>query len=143
MIPRNMKASYNVYITSPKWREIRKEAIQSTYLSAPVHDPDRGHYHCELCGWNFHQNELEVHHLTYESLGNEAREDLAVVCSPCHEIMDKLRAMKGEQKSRDALIKARLDGWATKVHGDEWQITHDPSDVYEKFCDWLEGQPDD
>ena len=143
MIPRNMKIFYDAYITSQKWREIREKAIQSTYWQNPVHDPDWGHYYCEYCRWNFHKNELEVHHLTYDSLGNEARGDIAVVCSCCHEKLDKVRARKGEQNSREALYEARFNGWATKVYGDEWHNTHDPSDLHDEFCEWLEGRPDD
>lgn len=37
---------------------------------------------CEMCGRR-HKN-IQVHHKHYKSLGNEAMEDLIVVCPDCH-----------------------------------------------------------
>jgi 5-methylcytosine-specific restriction endonuclease McrA len=36
---------------------------------------------CELCNL---ENNLQVHHLTYERLGKELMEDLQVLCGDCH-----------------------------------------------------------
>lgn len=37
---------------------------------------------CERCGST---DDLEVHHKTYDRLGNEADDDLCVLCEECHE----------------------------------------------------------
>jgi len=143
MVTRAMRKRYEAHIASPKWKKIREEAILSTYQLVPVNDPERGNFHCEYCQWNFKKTELEVHHLIYDSLGNEKRTHLAVVCSDCHEKLDKIRATEGERKSREALDEARFDGWATKVYGEDWYEIYDPSDLYDEFCEWLERQPDE
>ena len=42
----------------------------------------------EVCGV---KHRLQVHHLTYERLGNERDEDLKVLCWACHEREHGLR----------------------------------------------------
>jgi hypothetical protein len=62
--------SYAEYIRSPEWRQKRLEIIR------------RARGICEQCGlWPV----VNVHHLTYERLGNEPLEDLLGLCSGCHE----------------------------------------------------------
>lgn len=42
---------------------------------------------CERCGWKWGQDVdrvLDVHHLSYERLGDELDADLLVLCSVCH-----------------------------------------------------------
>ncbi len=72
-----LEARYGAYLQSPEW-QARKRAK----LSA-------ADYTCEECGYPFvpHRTarQFEVHHKTYERLGNERREDLVVLCSDCHE----------------------------------------------------------
>lgn len=143
MIPKDMREKYAAYIASPKWKRIREKAILSTYRDIPVHDPEWGHFHCEYCQWNYKKDELEVHHLTYDSLGNEKRSHLAVVCSKCHRILDELRARKGEQKSSEAFEEARFNGWAEKVYGEDWYNIYDPSYLYDEFIEWIERRPDE
>ncbi len=41
---------------------------------------------CELCGST---DKLQVHHLTYENLGNEKDEDLMLLCENCHNLEHK------------------------------------------------------
>jgi len=42
---------------------------------------ERAGFRCERCGvpWG-----LEVHHLTYDNLGDESLEDLICLCRDCH-----------------------------------------------------------
>lgn len=60
---------YEQYIISVDWMYKRQEALY------------RDGYKCCLCGRN---RELEVHHLTYERLGNENLEDLMTLCVRCY-----------------------------------------------------------
>lgn len=63
---------YNNYINkSSQWQEKRVEAIA------------KAGYKCQRCGT---PSSLQVHHLTYRNLGNEASRDLEVLCEFCHAI---------------------------------------------------------
>jgi 5-methylcytosine-specific restriction endonuclease McrA len=60
---------YHEYIRSEAWREKRRDVIL------------RACGVCERCGlWPV----VNVHHLTYDRVGNELLEDLLGVCSRCH-----------------------------------------------------------
>lgn len=60
---------YEDYIASPEWCIRRERALMIA-----------GN-HCQLCGA---KNNLEIHHNTYEHLGNELDHELFVLCEPCH-----------------------------------------------------------
>ena len=64
--------SYKDFLATPYWKAI---AQYKKYKS---------HYKCELCNSN---NQLAVHHKTYEHHGSEIwhMEDLIVLCKDCHE----------------------------------------------------------
>jgi hypothetical protein len=68
---------YLEYIKSPEWRRKRRTLIRQ-----------RGRV-CERCGQR--SKAIEVHHLTYERLGNERDEDLQLVCPECHPMADLMR----------------------------------------------------
>jgi hypothetical protein len=57
------------YIASPGWRKLRHDVIK-----------ERG-AKCERCGGT---EELQLHHTSYRRLGNEAPEDLLLLCEICH-----------------------------------------------------------
>lgn len=60
---------YQDYLTTEHWSQTRqRKLIQASNT-------------CEQC--NRHDG-LEVHHLTYERLGEERLEDLQVLCPICH-----------------------------------------------------------
>ena len=61
--------NYQEYINSKAWEIRRRLAIQLAGAR------------CEVCK---RENELHVHHLSYENLGAERDEDLLVVCVRCH-----------------------------------------------------------
>lgn len=61
---------YKEHLKSDKWKEIRRKVFTRC----------RGI--CEGCG---ERNADQVHHLTYQRLGNEMLFDLAAVCTTCHE----------------------------------------------------------
>jgi 5-methylcytosine-specific restriction endonuclease McrA len=90
---------------------------------------------CEKCGCYWI---LQVHHVTYERLGNERLSDLMAVCKFCHEEMhDKIQADRDADRSR-RLQEAQLDGWSTKKYGERWQDEQDIERVEEEFDSFLE-----
>ena len=60
--------TYKKYIISEIWKQRRDIEIKDKKK-------------CELCGAT---SMLQVHHLTYDNLGNEKSKDLQVLCPPCH-----------------------------------------------------------
>jgi hypothetical protein len=60
---------YRQYLKTPWWKSRRKRAIR-----------DAGRK-CNRCGRSY---SLQVHHLNYANLWNEPKEDLEVLCRPCH-----------------------------------------------------------
>jgi hypothetical protein len=64
---------YALYLRSPIWRARRRIWI----LQA------RGR--CQDCGW-WWGRQLTIHHLTYQRLGYEGRQDVRVLCWPCHQV---------------------------------------------------------
>lgn len=65
-----MSKQYSDYLSSPQWL-VRREAVLQ-----------RDEYICQAC---CERTATEVHHLTYDHLGNEPMFDLASVCHDCHE----------------------------------------------------------
>ena len=63
------KEEYKAYLNSPRWQAIRKRLYRE-------YD-----YKCAMCG---SPKNLNVHHITYERLGEEKDEDLTVLCQKCH-----------------------------------------------------------
>src|SRR3954469_18543490 len=60
---------YNGYLRSAEWK-MRREGILL-----------RSQGRCEKCA---RRMPIQVHHLTYERVGNELPEDLAALCFDCH-----------------------------------------------------------
>lgn len=60
---------YEDYLQTDHWYELRRKALK------------RANYKCQKC---YHQDHLQIHHLTYERRGLELPEDLIVLCSKCH-----------------------------------------------------------
>jgi 5-methylcytosine-specific restriction endonuclease McrA len=63
------RIEYGTYILSPEWKRKRQWALEFWGNR------------CSLC--NSPEN-LQVHHRTYERLGDEAITDLIVLCDGCH-----------------------------------------------------------
>lgn len=63
------KEEYKVYLDSPHWKAIRKRLYREY------------EYKCAMCG---SPKNLNVHHITYDNLGEEKDEDLTVLCQKCH-----------------------------------------------------------
>ena len=61
---------YPEYLKTDHWRRVRRHAIE------------RANRRCEQCN---RRGQLDVHHLTYDNLGQEAACDVVALCRPCHE----------------------------------------------------------
>lgn len=72
------KVNYYEYIQSKEWRVIADEA------------KNKAGRRCQVCNCSEHEIVLNVHHRTYENLGNESPEDLIVLCSRCHFVFENL-----------------------------------------------------
>jgi hypothetical protein len=67
--------AYRDYLQTAHWELTRAAALE------------RAKHRCQLC--NGLKGGLNVHHRTYERLGNELPEDLIVLCRDCHTIFHK------------------------------------------------------
>ncbi len=61
---------YHEYLQTPEWQELRRSMVRAAG------------FRCQNCGAG--DVRLEVHHKTYERLGQEHRGDLVVLCWRCH-----------------------------------------------------------
>ena len=108
---------YETYMASIEWEERRADALQ------------RARYRCNRCGDLAEQ----VHHRTYERLGREHDADLEALCIPCHKIADRERA----QETQDRRWSLRLDAWATKCYGENWDDWISEEAAEAAFIAWL------
>lgn len=68
--PKMEKGTYLAYLHSAHWKQTRTKALQNAG------------YKCQACSSK--DDILDVHHNTYERLGNEDELDLIVLCRSCH-----------------------------------------------------------
>jgi 5-methylcytosine-specific restriction endonuclease McrA len=106
-------------IRSDHWTELKRE-MRDLF-------DDR----CQTCRSS---GPLELHHLHYDTLGMESSDDVMILCHQCHEEAD----LEREEEARDRLYQARLNGWASKVYGEGWDLREDSAEVEERFEEWLE-----
>ena len=79
------------YMQSEKWRALKFSRLMIAQ------------YKCESCG-SFHN--LNLHHITYERLTQEALEDVAILCEECH---TKLHSILGYDRATLYPISAIKD----------------------------------
>lgn len=118
---------YEDYLKSEKWAVKRIFALH------------RAGNACERCGYIFG---LQVHHKHYRNLGHEPPEDLEVLCLDCHKIADVERKAESARHAQARYYNARLDGWARKKYGEDWEDHADSGQVEEDFDAWLERRDD-
>ena len=119
---------YQEYISSALWKRRAKAA------------KDRAGGKCQRCDVSKWSVELEAHHKTYERLGRERAEDIEVLCPECHGKADTERKARTERRAGERRYNARLDGWATKVYGENWYESEDTEEVRDAFDRWLNRQ---
>lgn len=66
---------YINYIRSPAWNAKRKQRLEID------------NHKCQMCGTS---EELQIHHITYDRLGNEdIHKDIVTLCKSCHRDIHK------------------------------------------------------
>lgn len=104
---------YLEYLASDKWHETAKKRMQI--------DGNK----CCMCGsqgtnWNV----LEVHHITYRSLGNEdVWRDLVTVCHACHTSVHRMmhrRTGPNRYGWKDELPTSLANHSVTEIDGYGW-----------------------
>lgn len=122
---------YDKYIASPEWDDKRRQILA------------RAGGCCERCGC---KAPLAVHHLHYETLGDEDLGDLEALCEDCHTVADSEREQE-TQARRDEWEEerwdSRVEGWADARYGPGWRDQHSEADVAAAFIEWLEVIGDD
>jgi hypothetical protein len=108
---------YNAVINSFRWRGLKMRLLA-----------ERGRK-CQSCKkpcWP-----LELHHTTYERLGEELDADLLLLCARCHAAADEERAADGRHRAASALEAARYHGWVTAVYGEDCYVDETTWDAYQ------------
>lgn len=116
--------AYHAYLQSPLWKSFRSHTIAA-----------RGNK-CQDCASRIG---LQVHHESYQYIAEETDEDVRVLCPACHQKADAARRAEVRSDVQDR----RLNGWATKKYGDDWEYYHDREDVQDEFEGWLESRDED
>ena len=67
------KSTYKRYLRCKHWQQLRFEVLK------------RSNGSCEQCGYKpLKRGCLQVHHKSYENVGNESLKDLIALCPKCH-----------------------------------------------------------
>lgn len=111
-------STYSDYLNSDEWKDKRETKLSEanycceqcgrkrgtikTKLLCSLNAPTWSEcLHCESYCQNRHvvkeQVILEIHHLTYDRVGNEKSSDLQVLCSKCH----KLKHLRGNKNGKN------------------------------------------
>lgn len=73
------------YRNSKKWKDFRRKLLVSC------------NYTCQICGIQKRGKKsryLQIHHINPESYGEESEDDVVVICSADHELIEKLLRRK-------------------------------------------------
>lgn len=104
--------NYREYINSDQWRAKRMQYLRWRFGY-------KARWHCENCP---SQEPIEVHHKTYEHLGDEQMIELIALCRSCHSIAHESGSVKFEfhtystraeakekiQRSKEGIIRKRM-----------------------------------
>lgn len=122
-VAKRWSESYRRRLLAEDWRKVIRPRIIA-----------RARGRCERCGCR--SEILEVHHRHYESLWNEALEDLVALCPPCHDLADEERRSNVEWLAAEALEMAQFRGFCRRVFGD----VPPPPDAWDRFERWLDAK---
>jgi 5-methylcytosine-specific restriction endonuclease McrA len=81
------------YIKSKKWRKRRIQILK------------RDGFKCRLCNADANDTLLQVHHSTYDRLGNEDDLDLITLCEECHKMFHDYKNKKKKVKKTNKKIR--------------------------------------
>lgn len=106
---------YSLYLRSKHWRDVKRRY----YSKYP--------YKCIKCGW---KKNIQLHHLTYERIGNERLTDLQALCVRCHREAHGLVKL-GQPLKRNAVRKK----WSWK-----WKVIIVAALVWYILGAWIYGE---
>lgn len=78
------RVDYRAYLDSDHWKQKRSIALH------------QAGNRCQVCNEG---GQLDVHHRTYERLGDELPQDLIVLCRNCHQLFHSNRTLEGVPSS--------------------------------------------
>jgi len=126
------RKAYEDYLKSDKWKDFRKRILKLNYGKKHKYKN-----HCEMCGWDFADFELEIHHLSYENLFNESVHDVQVLCKSCHKKADQFRGKQTEKRVEKKREDRAFETWAKKVYGEDCFAYMDEQELWDEFQEWL------
>lgn len=85
---------YTEYLKTDHWKELR---------AVKLHEAND---QCETCK---SKSRLQVHHLTYERVGNELLTDLKVLCESCHEKVHNIFPSKRKKRKARPKLKTKAE----------------------------------
>jgi hypothetical protein len=113
----SQSTNYWEYLGSIEWQKKRDEALE------------RAGYCCEHAGCE-NDDDLQVHHLSYERLGYELLSDVIVLCEYHHKAYE---ARRGNAPSECI----EFDEWAVINFGEDWKDTMASSQAHDLYRDYL------
>lgn len=79
---------YNEYINSWLWRDKREWILELQRYHNRINNGKNSNF-CEECKGE--SKPFQVHHITYDSIGNEGLNDVIILCKACHEKKHKTK----------------------------------------------------
>ena len=98
--------NYKEYLQTNHWKQTKLQYLKSHNSNKELNQRAKkiakcfnsvSSGNCLLC--NKETDQLEIHHLTYERLGEEKRGDLVAICRDCHDMQHKTYNHYGGRKS--------------------------------------------
>ena len=131
--------NYKTYLRSPEWQVKRQEKLESCQGK------------CECEEWaeegGCHRPATQIHHLHYDTLGNENLDDLQALCPSCHMKKSNVRDFYGDVPSvccqavpDDEVEKPKKVLPYSVYHEAKWHY-HDKPEQYDRIASKLETEP--
>lgn len=109
---------YLASITSERWKKLK------LIIFNEIKQDETG---CEECGVILESvNDYDLHHIHYDTIGEESRDDVMLVCRDCHYYLDRER--EESQAIKTFAIK-KYGSW----HEHEWSFLRNE---FEKWKEW-------
>lgn len=106
------RIDYKTYLESDAWRA-RADAAKR-----------RAGYRCQLCNRSRTQVILNVHHRTYERLGNEQPDDLTVLCGDCHKTYEDHRKQNARRLKQESVARMLDNARWERRHGKGTEVLY-------------------
>lgn len=90
------KINYKAYMRSSQWKEKRQAKLEACNSK------------CE-CEGRCTREATQIHHLHYDTLGNESMDDLQALCPKCHMQKSNVRNFYGNTRYKCCLLSGETD----------------------------------